>query len=879
MIESVGGRTSQNRPLISIVTVVLNCDEFLEGTILSVLSQDFNDFQYIIIDGGSTDTTLDIIKKYEDRIDYWVSEKDDGVYHAMNKGISLCSGEIIGLINADDWYEKGVFKTISEHYRKDKNKVYYGNLNIIQRETDTCLYNSRGLSVFKMRDLISELNHPTVFVPSAIYKKYGTFNTKYSIIADQDLLFRLFTNKVPFQYVDSTLANHRTGGLSGSAGVEAEKEMFRKEHRINDITQKCGQLPDQITVKLAGGLGNQIWQYMAAVALAARHKGITGESPSVVVDNSYYKDGHGGRPFLLNKIVPGVQVRSNVPEGYPDGYIVYREPEEFAFSENFLTLPPAIILEGYFQHYRYFELAKSDLNLQLKPMPEKYRALQKSFELVALHVRRGDYTTISHHGLTPTTYYYDALSRIRQSIARPYVLIFTDDIPWTQANLTDIDLPYDFPSGSVIDDFSLMTQCRHFITANSSYSILAALFGSTKESLVFMPRMHHLSLNVLGSRFLPQHWQTPAYPFCIKPSGSPLVSVIIPVYNTREYLNRCLESACLQTEPNIEIIIVDDASPDNSRELIEEYAARDSRITSIRHKENKHLGGARNTGIEAAKGEWLLFLDSDDYIRLDMVEIFLQKTQKYPGVELFTCQIMSVRDGNFELRLDSSSNCDVIIEKSLENLPFPCACAKLWKRDLWMRTAIRFPEHMTMEDLATTPRLFQKLHSFVALPDRLFFYQQRSASITGAYSDNHAKDSGKAFDLLLDWGEEELSDQEFILFRKRLMKYYKHALMNEACRDLHDPFGRDYHKAKERMLKFLQYNQEITVDFLLQCALHPPVFDILTSDNRWFRFGRYSHKRKLWVIAKVLSQKIGVYSILRPVSRLVAKRIVRYLKR
>ena len=114
-----------NTPLISIITVVFNGDEYIEQTINSVISQSYDNVEYIIIDGGSTDKTLDIIKKYENQIDYWVSESDRGIYDAMNKGTSLANGEWLNFMNAGDWfYSKDIFLLIADSNTSDANFIY-----------------------------------------------------------------------------------------------------------------------------------------------------------------------------------------------------------------------------------------------------------------------------------------------------------------------------------------------------------------------------------------------------------------------------------------------------------------------------------------------------------------------------------------------------------------------------------------------------------------------------------------------------------------------------------------------------------------------------------------------------------------------------------
>ena len=117
---------SKNRkPLFSIITVVYNNQKYLEETIQSVLGQSFKNYEYIIIDGGSKDNTLDVIKKYEQYIDYWISEKDKGIYDAFNKGMSLCKGDYIGIVNSDDVYEKNALEIIYRYLEKDKHLLVF----------------------------------------------------------------------------------------------------------------------------------------------------------------------------------------------------------------------------------------------------------------------------------------------------------------------------------------------------------------------------------------------------------------------------------------------------------------------------------------------------------------------------------------------------------------------------------------------------------------------------------------------------------------------------------------------------------------------------------------------------------------------------------
>ncbi len=412
-----------------------------------------------------------------------------------------------------------------------------------------------------------------------------------------------------------------------------------------------------IIIKLKGCLGNQLWQYCCALALGKNAL----NDLEVFCDVSWYASPNSKtKPFLLKQFFPEIKICRKFSSVNKTDYLVYKESVEqkFAFLKDLFPPPPAIILEGYFQHYRYFEEAGSLFQPHLQPLPPEYQEQEAlGLDLVALHVRRGDYLTNNRefHGVLPLPYYKASLERVRQQVAKPYIILFSDDMCWVEQHIVpeikQLGMPYGLSNRGTVEDFCTMAQCRHFILANSSYSAMAALLsteGGKKNALVQMPRIWTKAQNILSEKFLPINWNIQDYPFYTEStSREPKVSVIIPVYNTRDYLARCLESVCLQSETAIEIIVVDDASPDDSWSLIQNYARRDTRIVPLRHEQNRHLGGARNTGIEAARSEWLLFLDSDDYIARNIVKIFLHKASQYPQAGSLHCGIVHVRNGLF----------------------------------------------------------------------------------------------------------------------------------------------------------------------------------------------------------------------------------------
>ncbi len=198
------------KPLISIITVVYNGEKYLEETILSVINQTYDNVEYIIIDGGSTDRTVDIIKKYEDKISYWVSEKDEGIYDAMNKGIVKATGDIVGLINADDWYEKDTVAHIVKKSIKHKDiDIFHGNL--MYYSDDVKLFKP-SFSFFNMFLKGMSLFHPTCFVRKEIYNN-RKYDTNYKLVADYKFIFFMMIKEKKFLYIDETLSNMRAGGM------------------------------------------------------------------------------------------------------------------------------------------------------------------------------------------------------------------------------------------------------------------------------------------------------------------------------------------------------------------------------------------------------------------------------------------------------------------------------------------------------------------------------------------------------------------------------------------------------------------------------------------------------------------------------------------
>lgn len=219
--------------LVSIITVCYNSEKFIRGTIESVLNQTYKNIQYIIIDGKSTDKTLSIIDEYRERFGNrltLVSEKDSGIYNAMNKGLALVRGELVGIINSDDYYELDAVEKMVEQYEIHGSGVYYGLCRIIKNQKEFSI--ERRNSEFLQE---AQINHPTCFVSNEIYYQYGVFNEKYKIVADYELLLRFKKEGVSFYAVDIIISNFRLGGIS-SGTRKAWLETFKLKHDLKMIS-------------------------------------------------------------------------------------------------------------------------------------------------------------------------------------------------------------------------------------------------------------------------------------------------------------------------------------------------------------------------------------------------------------------------------------------------------------------------------------------------------------------------------------------------------------------------------------------------------------------------------------------------------------------
>lgn len=234
---------------ISIVTVCFNVADTLEKTILSVLNQNYKEIEYIIIDGGSTDSTIDIIKKYSDKLAYWISEPDKGIYDAMNKAIEKCSGEWINFMNSgDSFHADDSVSSAAEFIEKDPEAdIVYGDVNIIY-DWGEKIYKPLPLDEIRNRMVFS---HQSCFVKTGLMKRIK-YSLEYKIAGDYNFFYHQYLEHRKFMYIPICISNFDgVNGISANRHFLAIKENAIINGNINKLGWKVLYCKDMVVFKLS----------------------------------------------------------------------------------------------------------------------------------------------------------------------------------------------------------------------------------------------------------------------------------------------------------------------------------------------------------------------------------------------------------------------------------------------------------------------------------------------------------------------------------------------------------------------------------------------------------------------------------------------------
>ncbi|WGK69182.1 glycosyltransferase [Candidatus Haliotispira prima] len=421
---------------------------------------------------------------------------------------------------------------------------------------------------------------------------------------------------------------------------------------------------------------------------------------------------------------------------------------------------------------------------------------------------------------------------------------------------------------------------------------------------------------------------------------SPKISVVVPVYNTQEYLRRCLDSILCQTLEDIEIIVVNDLTPDRSQEIIDEYQKKDHRISSVSHRENLGPGGARNSGIDAAQSPYIQFVDSDDYIHPEMCAQLYELAEE-TGAGLVHCGcslIYSITLPNHAIAGDreyyriKKKGLDFITD-ALPSDTDVSPVNKLFRRELLEEYQLRFPEKMIYEDAYFAMAYWSICGSVCYHPKALYFYDRKAGSIMtetfvgqqGLKVLDHLHIVHLFYDFLQKYGLFICYQRSFWIFYTDCFNFcFRFAANGEVYKgafQLAHDFLQGKYPVEEKVLQAVQsldYPEYIWQEFQQiriekeqserekeqiriekeQSEREKEQIQIekeqlgrereqserereqiqrekeQVQNNRWYRFGQLSHRRKLWIMGKWLVKRLGLYPMLRPFAALLRRQKV-----
>ena len=218
---------------ISVITVAYNAFDTIERTIKSVTTQTYNNYEYIIIDGGSTDGTQKIIEKYIDKISYFVSESDEGIYDAMNKGILKATGDYVAFINSDDWYEPNAFRLVASYLETENVPIVYGLVKKYEKEKENGYIGLVEEEDVEILHFENRYCHQGLFIKRGLFDKFGLYNTEYKILADYDWILNLHDKGINPELLKEDVANFTVGGISSTQEACYEYYDIISKHYYN----------------------------------------------------------------------------------------------------------------------------------------------------------------------------------------------------------------------------------------------------------------------------------------------------------------------------------------------------------------------------------------------------------------------------------------------------------------------------------------------------------------------------------------------------------------------------------------------------------------------------------------------------------------------
>ena len=420
------------------------------------------------------------------------------------------------------------------------------------------------------------------------------------------------------------------------------------------ISDNHPMIPKQVVVKLQGGLGNQMFQFAAGLALARRAGARLRLDLSFLLDRTPRPD-FTFRNYDLDlfKLPADCEVINKEEAGYGGWQSTFKE-KHFHYDPDFESLGTSVYIDGYWQSPRYFKAVADEVGLTFRAFrttlnPEQ-RALAdriRACNAVCLNVRRTDYVSNpvaeSYHGVCYEGYFQHAVRYLLSRVPDAHFFIFSDDIEWCR----DANLVKGAPCTLVTHDLAgdrfggyleMMMACHHFILPNSSFAWWAAFLSQSPDKIVIAPTPWFTDLATEFSDLLPSDWillSRSSGPIVEDPQAAPAVSVIVPCYKQACHLRETVESVVSQTFGDWELIVVNDGSPDDTSRVTREIIAlHPERRIRLLEKTNGGLADARNAGNQEALGKYILPLDADDKIAPDYLAKTVAYLEEHPGVPI-----------------------------------------------------------------------------------------------------------------------------------------------------------------------------------------------------------------------------------------------------
>jgi glycosyltransferase involved in cell wall biosynthesis/polysaccharide pyruvyl transferase WcaK-like protein/MoaA/NifB/PqqE/SkfB family radical SAM enzyme len=575
--------SDSDQPMISVITPSFNQSKFIEKTINSVLRQNYSNFEHIIIDGGSTDGTIEILKRYPHL--KWISEKDSGQSEALNKGLRIAKGEIVGWINSDDWYEPGTLGMIASFFNAHPTKnVVMGNCNLVDENGiifDKVVNQARGFEELKKYWIGRSIpTQPAVFFRRNLLDQHGYIDETLHYAMDYDLWMR-FAQKNHFYHLDVTVANYRFH--QAAKGGDQDWNKFVPEWKL--VSERYTKLPEStIRISVIIPCYNYAKYLREAVESVIAQ---TFQDFEIIIINDGSTD---------NTKEVAESLIAKYPN-YPIRLINQENSGQPAISRN----------RGILEANGEYILCLDADDMILPTMLEKcLNILEQDRSIAIAYTDRQDFDGVNQIVRAKN---YD-FSQLKYANHISYCALFRrevwDKVGGYRTNIKGCE-DWDFwvAAGSR-GYFGRRIPEPLFKYRRHDTGVFQEVLGNynTKFAQIILNNQEIYNDSDLNRAAI--HLGKKAE---IESDIFPSVSVIVPTLNRAEMLKEALKSILNQTYQNFEILVVNDGGEDVSG-LIDNF--QDSRVKCIAHRKNKGLAAARNTGIRNASGQYIALLDDDD---------------------------------------------------------------------------------------------------------------------------------------------------------------------------------------------------------------------------------------------------------------------------